>query len=57
MTDKDGYRYCDRCGVFLTKHNNKHGYEICDKCNEKLERYMEEQKKVRNKERQEKKLK
>ena len=50
MTDKDGYRYCDRCGVFLTKHNNKHGYEICDKCNEKLERYMEEQKKARNEE-------
>lgn len=50
MIDTDGYRYCDRCGVLLTKDNNKCGYEICDECNDKLEQYMEEQKKVRNKE-------
>ena len=36
MTEKDGFRYCDRCGVLLTKDNNKCGYEICDKCNEWL---------------------
>ena len=38
MTDTDGFRYCDRCGVLLTKDNNKCGYEICDKCNEILEK-------------------
>ena len=38
MTDTDGFRYCDRCGVLLTKDNNKCGYEICDKCNDWLER-------------------
>lgn len=37
MTDKNGLRYCDRCGVILTRDNNKCGYEICDKCNEWLE--------------------
>jgi len=37
MTDKNGLRYCDRCGVILTRDNNKQGYEICDKCNEWLE--------------------
>lgn len=37
MKEKDGH-YCDRCGVRLTKDNNKCGYEICDKCNEYLER-------------------
>ena len=37
MTEKDGFRYCDRCGVLLTNDNNKCGYEICDKCNEWLE--------------------
>ena len=36
MTETDGFRYCDRCGVLLTKDNNKCGYEICDKCNEWL---------------------
>lgn len=33
-------RYCDRCGVLLTKDNNKCGYELCDECNEWLEEYM-----------------
>ena len=32
-------RYCDRCGVILTRDNNKKGYEICDKCNEWLEEW------------------
>lgn len=50
MTDTDGYRYCDRCGVLLSKDNNRCGYELCDECNEKLERYMEEQKESEEKE-------
>ena len=33
-------RYCDRCGVELTKKNNKCGYELCDKCNEDLEKKL-----------------
>ena len=37
MKEKNGNRYCDRCGVLLTKDNNKRGFEICDKCNEYLE--------------------
>ena len=36
MKEKDG-RYCDRCGIKLTKDNNKCGFEICDKYNEYLE--------------------
>lgn len=43
MMDKDGKRYCDRCGKNLTKANNKCGYEICDKCNEYLEKYVKNQ--------------
>jgi hypothetical protein len=39
MSDKNGLRYCDRCGVILTRDNNKQGYEICDKCNEWLEEW------------------
>lgn len=39
MTDKNGLRYCDRCGVILTRDNNKCGYELCDKCNEWLEEW------------------
>lgn len=35
MTDNTG-RYCDRCGVKLTKKNNKCGHEVCDPCNEIL---------------------
>lgn len=42
MTESNGKRYCDRCGIPLTKDNNKCGYEICDKCNEWLERYVKE---------------
>lgn len=37
MRDIDGHRHCDRCGVILTRKNNKCGYEICDKCNEALD--------------------
>lgn len=37
MRDTDGFRHCDRCGVILTRKNNKCGYEICDKCNEALD--------------------
>ena len=37
MLAEDGNRYCDRCGCFLTKENNKCGYELCDRCNELLE--------------------
>ena len=32
MIDK-GKRYCDRCGILLTRDNNKCGYELCDSCN------------------------
>lgn len=35
--NKDNVRYCDRCGVELTKANNTCGFELCDKCNEVLE--------------------
>lgn len=36
-----GYvRYCDRCGVELTKANNTCGFELCDKCNEALEQQL-----------------
>lgn len=38
MTEKNGMRYCDRCGVILTKDNNKCGFELCDRCNEILEK-------------------
>ena len=44
MTTKDG-RFCDRCGVPLTKQNNKCGYEICDRCNEILEKQCAEESK------------
>ena len=37
MLEKDGNRYCDRCGCLLTKENNKCGYELCDRCNDLLE--------------------
>lgn len=37
---ESGEHYCDRCGVLLTKDNNKCGYELCDECNEWLEEYM-----------------
>ena len=37
MKEKDGNRYCDRCGCLLTKENNKCGYELCDRCNDLLE--------------------
>jgi hypothetical protein len=39
---ENGKRYCDRCGVELTKENNKCGYELCDKCNEWLVQKEEE---------------
>lgn len=42
MIESNGNRYCDRCGILLTKHNNKCGYEICDKCNDVLEQYVKE---------------
>lgn len=42
MIESNGYRYCDRCGILLTKHNNKCGYELCDKCNDELEQYVKE---------------
>ena len=29
-------RFCDRCGVKLSKENNKQGFNLCDKCNEEL---------------------
>ena len=38
------HRECDRCGVVLTKENNKCGYELCDKCNEELEKQVRESK-------------
>lgn len=47
MIDTDGYRYCDRCGVLLSKDNNRCGYELCDECNEELERIWKNRKKVR----------
>lgn len=28
MTEPNGDRFCDRCGVPLTEENNKCGYEI-----------------------------
>ena len=34
-------RECDRCGVVLTKENNKCGFCICDKCNADLEKKFE----------------
>ena len=37
MKEKDGNRYCDRCGCLLTEENNKCGYELCDRCNDLLE--------------------
>lgn len=40
MTESNGNRYCDRCGVPLTEENNKCGYEICDSCNDYLEEYV-----------------
>jgi hypothetical protein len=42
MIEPNGNRYCDRCGVFLTKENNKCSYEICDTCNEWLEQHVKE---------------
>lgn len=40
---KDGWsRRCDRCGVLLTKANNKCGFELCDTCNDWLEEYVKE---------------
>lgn len=50
MTESNGNRYCDRCGILLTKHNNKCGYEICNKCNEELEQYVKKhaERSVRN---------
>ena len=45
MSEKDGNRYCDRCGILLTKDNNKCGYEICDKCNDQLEKEVAEERK------------
>lgn len=42
-------RYCDCCGVLLTKKNNKCGYELCDKCNEGLEfKVRQSKKEVKN---------
>ena len=38
MREKDGNRYCDRCGCLLTEENNKCGFELCDRCNEWLEK-------------------
>lgn len=40
---ENGIRYCDRCGVILTRENNKCGYELCDKCNEYLEKEVKEE--------------
>jgi len=42
MKDKDGLRYCDKCGELLTRKNNKCGYELCDKCNKQLEEQIKE---------------
>lgn len=39
-------RYCDRCGVELTKKNNKCGYELCDKCNDSLEQDLKNKIKI-----------
>lgn len=39
-----GHRYCDRCGILLTKDNNKCGFEICDRCNDILEKSTEREK-------------
>lgn len=50
MLDKDGKRHCDRCGVKLTKRNNKFRLEICDKCNEYLEEFVESQPKKESEE-------
>lgn len=47
MIESNGKRYCDRCGIRLTKDNNKCGYEICDKCNEWLEWYVKDKEKNR----------
>ena len=48
MLEKNGLRYCDRCGCLLTKrNNNKCGYEICDSCNEILEKEVKELKENR----------
>lgn len=37
-----GCRYCDWCGVRLTRENNKCGYELCDDCNDALELEVKE---------------
>lgn len=42
MLEKNGIRYCDRCGVLLTQKNNKCGYELCDECNKIVEEYCRE---------------
>ena len=39
---ENGIRYCDRCGIPLTKENNKCGFEICDICNDILERQIKQ---------------
>lgn len=44
MVVENGKRYCDRCGILLTRKNNKCGYEICDKCNEILDKQVKEDK-------------
>jgi len=36
MRERDG-RHCDRCGVLLTRKNNRCGFELCDTCNDALE--------------------
>lgn len=46
MTEQNGIRYCDRCGVELTTSNNKCGYDICDKCNKYLEKQIKENEKM-----------
>ena len=42
MLEKNGIRYCDRCGALLTQENNKCGYELCDECNKIVEEYCRE---------------
>ena len=45
MREQDG-RHCDRCGVLLTRKNNKCGFELCDNCNNALNLIGSEKQKV-----------
>ena len=49
MIGRDG-RHCDRCGVLLTRKNNKCGFELCDNCNDAIELEVKEEQESRESE-------